>query len=203
MEILKVEENNKDFVLKKAREVLFSGGIICYPTETFYALGALYNKPDVIYKIYEVKKRPILKTMPLIAGSVEVIKENISNLSLFEEKLAQKYWPGPLTLLLKTDKKLSEYVISGRKVAVRVPGESFALDLARCVNIPITSTSANISGQNSISSISDLESSILENIDLVIDGGQTPGGLASTIYDGEEDVVVRQGVVNLENDRKS
>ena len=123
--------------------MLGQGGVIAFCTETYYALGAAYDSPEGIGRIFALKRRPHEKAMPLIVGGTEAIDMVCAEVSPEARALMKKHWPGPLTLILKARPSLPEAITSGSKVALRVPGESFGLRLARAFGRPITSTSAN------------------------------------------------------------
>jgi len=196
--LIKINDKNLSDVLKKAVEVLNNGGIVAYPTETFYGLGVKFDKEASLRKLYELKKRPEEKPMPLIIGNGTLLSMIAVSINEIAESLMDKFWPGPLTLLLKAKNDLSSYLTAGTgKVAVRIPGESFALHLAREAGFPITATSANTSGMPPAEDADTVIKYFGEGIDLVIDGGRTAGGLPSTIADVTEKKIkiVREGVI--------
>ncbi|WP_353687040.1 L-threonylcarbamoyladenylate synthase [Thermodesulfovibrio sp. 3462-1] len=194
MKLVRTEEINIEEVLK----ILDNNGIIIYPTETLYGIGAKYNSKRNLKKIFEIKKRPEEKSFPLIVNlkHLEMVAEFIPSVA---QKLIEKFWPGPLTLLLPAIKNLPEEITKDGKIAVRMPGESFALKLIQQSPFPITATSANISGFPPADSIETVIEYFKEApIDLIIDGGKLPG-IPSTIVDTtvEPPVVIRKGAVEL------
>lgn len=186
-------------VLHQAVGMLKNGGIIAYPTETFYGLGVKFDLEDSLKTLYDIKQRPEEKAMPLIIGNKELIPIVAKSVNKIAVSLMDRFWPGPLTLIFPAIESLSEYITAGtHKVAVRIPGESFALQLAKTAKFPITATSANPSG---LPPARDAETVIRyfgDKIDLVIDGGTTSGGLPSTIVDITENKIniLREGVIN-------
>ena len=197
--LVKITENNLKVVLQKAVEILKKGGIIAYPTETFYGLGAKYDNEDSLKKLYELKKRPEEKPMPLIIGTGEILPMIAASVNTSASALMDKFWPGPLTLLLNAKEGLSNYLTANTgKVAVRIPGESIALHLAKEAGFPITATSANISGMLPADSAKAVITYFEDKIDLIIDGGKTPGGLPSTIVDvtGGKIKILREGAIS-------
>jgi L-threonylcarbamoyladenylate synthase len=202
-----IKENNIDESISKAIDVLQKGGIIAYPTETFYGLGVKFNMPDSLKRLYELKKRPNEKAMPVIIGKREQLTEIVSGewlkcIPSSAESLIEEFWPGPLTLLLPAKEGLSGYLTADTgKIAVRVPGESFALCLAKRAGFPITATSANLSGMSPAENAGMVMKYFDESIDLLIDGGKTPGGLPSTIVDLSEGKIniVREGAISRED----
>ncbi|MBI5103165.1 MAG: threonylcarbamoyl-AMP synthase [Nitrospirae bacterium] len=191
--------------LDETSKTILSGGIACFPTETFYGLGARYDDPEALAKIYEIKGRPHHKGMPLIIGdmdSLSVIAGRVEDSLL---KLAGVFWPGPLTLLLPAREGLPDFITAGSgRVAVRVPGRSFALDLAKQIGVPITATSANISGMPPAESAGDAEKYFDAAPDLLVDGGKCAGGRPSTIIELIKGTIriVRQGAVSEEEIRR-
>lgn len=197
--IIKLTDENLGELINEAIAVLKNGGIIAYPTETFYGLGAKYDMDSALKRLYEIKKRPQEKAMPLIIGNREELFLITDSVNKSAVDLMDRFWPGPLTILFRARPGLSEYIVSENKVAVRIPGESFALRLAIAAEFPITSTSANISGTPPADSASMVFDYFGGEIDLIIDGGKTKGGLSSTIVDitGNIPKIIRHGSINI------
>ena len=195
---IKVSEINMAQVLLHTVETLANGDIVAYPTETFYGLGVKFDLEDSLKNLYEIKQRPKDKAMPLIIGNKELlplITASVNNIALL---LMDRFWPGPLTLILSAKENLSEYITAGtHKVAVRIPGESFALHLAKYANFPISATSANPSGIPPASDAETITRYFGDRIDLIIDGGPTSGELPSTIVDvtEREMKILREGMI--------
>jgi L-threonylcarbamoyladenylate synthase len=198
---IKVHETNMEEVLQHAVDILKKGGIVAYPTETFYGLGVKFDLENSLIKLYNVKQRPEDKAMMLIIGNKKLLPIVTAYISNVAVTLMERFWPGPLTIIFPAKENLSDYITAGtRKVAVRVPGESFALHLAKSTSFPITATSANPSG---IPPAQDAETVIKyfgDKIDLVVDGGSTSGGLPSTIVDVTENEIkiLREGAIKKE-----
>ncbi|MBI3378757.1 MAG: threonylcarbamoyl-AMP synthase [Nitrospirae bacterium] len=196
--LIKINDKNLRDVLKMAVEILNNGGIVAFPTETFYGLGVKFDKEASLRKLYDLKKRPEEKPMPLIIGSRAYLPMIAASVNEIAESLMDKFWPGPLTLLLKAKEGLSSYLTADTgRVAVRIPGESAALYLVREAGFPITATSANPSGMPPAEDADSVIRYFGGEIDMVIDGGRTPGGLPSTIADVTEKKIkiVREGVI--------
>jgi len=196
--ITKLTDKNLNDIIGKAMGMLNKGGIVAFPTETFYGLGVKFDIEASLKRLYELKKRPEIKPMPLIIGNMEMLSMVASSVNDTAYKLMEKFWPGPLTIILKAKKSLSKYLTAGTgKVAVRIPGESFALHLAREAGFPITATSANISGMLPAEDAETVKKYFGDRIDLIIDGGKTPGGLPSTIADitGNDVKILREGAI--------
>ncbi|MBA4372414.1 MAG: threonylcarbamoyl-AMP synthase [Thermodesulfovibrio sp.] len=200
--MMTIQSDNADFckILSEASRVLAAGGIACFPTETFYGLGVKYDHRPAHEKLFGLKQRPQDKPLPLIIGAIDMLDCLVARVSAVEELLMRSFWPGPLTLLLPARQDLPDFITSGRpgRVAVRIPGASVALELAKSLDYPITATSANISGMPAADNPGDVARYFGERVDLVIDGGKTPGGRSSTIVEvlGEHVRVIRQGVIS-------
>jgi L-threonylcarbamoyladenylate synthase len=198
MLIIKIHETNIEQVLYRTVDILKNGGIVVYPTETFYGLGVKFDMEDSLKKLYDIKQRPEEKAMPLIIGNkglLPVVAASINDMALL---LIDRFWPGPLTLIFLAKENLSEYITAGtHMIAVRVPGESFALHLAKTANFPITATSANPSGLPPAQDAETAKRYFGDKVDLIIDGGHISGGLPSTIVDvtGNKIKILREGVI--------
>jgi len=182
-----------------AIEVLGMGGIVAYPTETFYALGAMASSEDALAKLFALKGRGADKAASLIVSSACEAEKLAPDVSPLARKLMSAHWPGPITLVLKAAPGLSAYLIKDGTVALRVPGDSFALRLARAAGFPITATSANPSGKTPADNAQAIEDYFGQSVNLLIDGGKAPGGMPSTIVDATGDAprVIRQGALSI------
>ena len=196
--LIKVTNKNLSDILKMAVEILNNGGIVAFPTETFYGLGVKFDNEASLRKLYGLKKRTKEKPMPLIIGDRTLLSMIAVSVNEIAESLMGKFWPGPLTLLLEAKKGLSPYLTADTgRIAVRIPGESAAFYLVREAGFPITATSANPSGMPPAEDADAVIRYFGEKIDMVIDGGRTAGGLPSTIADVTEKKIkiVREGAI--------
>ena len=194
----KSELNNID--IEKAANIILAGGLVAFPTETVYGLGADATNDEAVLEIYKKKQRP--RFNPLIAhcANIEMVK-SLTRFSSLAEELAQ-FWPGPLTLVLpkKESTNLSNIVSAGLKtVAVRIPNHIIARSLIDKVNRPLAAPSANISGKLSPTSKKQVEKYFNSDI-LVLDGGECEAGLESTIIAIEENklILLRTGSLTKE-----
>ena len=197
--ILKV---NLEQALVQTVEALRNGRIVAYPTETFYGIGVKFDLEDSLKKLYDIKKRARDKAMPLIFGDKRLLPLVARSANQNTLLLMENFWPGPLTLILRSRKNISGYITAGTgKVAVRIPGKSFALCLAQKADFFITATSANPSGMIPAQDAEAVVRYFGDNIDIVIDGGPTPGGLPSTIMDvtGRKVRILREGAISRES----
>jgi len=167
----------------RAADVLRRGGVVAFPTDTFYGLAVDPRNEAAVSRVYEIKGRPAVSAMPLIASS----REQAGAAAVFDEageRLASAFWPGPLTIVLPATPAVAPLVLAGgRTVAIRVPDHEIARALAHELGFPITSTSANRSGQPPAAEGADLAHAGLDDIDLLLDAGPCRGGLPSTIVE--------------------
>lgn len=180
-----------------AAAVLRGGGIVAYPTETFYGLGALARDAGALARLAHAKGRPDGKPLPLIAADLGQVEE-VAAVDAAARALAARFWPGPLTLVLPAAPDLDPLVTAGSgTVAIRVPGSELARALAREAGGALVSTSANLAGEPPATTAGALAPALLAVLDHVLDGGATPGGLPSTIValDGGAPRLVRAGAV--------
>jgi len=178
-------------------KILKEGGIVAFPTDTVYGLGADAFKPKAVERIYEVKKRPRQLAFPLLIADMSqltAVAEPISGIAWF---LARHFWPGGLTLVLPKAASLPAYLASQSSIAVRVPDHPICLTLIRCLGNPIIGTSANISGRPATLTADEVKQQLGDKVDLIIDGGRCPGGSESTMMDvtNEVPVILRQGII--------
>jgi L-threonylcarbamoyladenylate synthase len=186
--------------VREAAEALRRGGIVAYPTETFYGLGALARDAAAVERLARVKGRPDGKPLPLVAADRAQVEE-VAVVGDGAARLADAFWPGPLTLVLPARPGLPEAIAAGTgTVGIRVPGGAIARALAAAAGGAIVATSANLAGEPPPASAGALDPALAARLDLVLDGGRTPGGLPSTVVAlaGDADVrVLREGAVPI------
>ena len=175
--------------------------VIAIPTETVYGLAGNALNPSVIKKIYEIKNRPL--TSPLIVHLHDTAQLNkyVKNIPAIAEKLAEHFWPGPLTLLLPKNDIIPDIVTAGLpNVAVRIPSHPLALQLLRKLSFPLAAPSANPFGYISPTSAEDVKRILLGKIDYILDGGICAKGIESTIvgFDGDTPIIYRVGAISSE-----
>ena len=184
MSVISLSKINAEHAVAEAVNILKAGGIIAYPTESYYALGAMALNENAVKKIFDLKNRPYGKPLPLIVDDVQTLLAAAKEIPDQAKDLMEKFWPGPLTMIFEARKEVP-LLITGesRKVAVRIPGESIALQIVKAIKTPVTATSANLSSQPPAINAEAVLSYFGDNIDLILDGGQAPGGKPSTILD--------------------
>ena len=193
MKILKTNQNEVDKkVIDEAVKVLADGGVILYPTDTVYGLGANIFNRKAVKKVYNIKKRSYLKPVSLLVSSKDAIPL-VSKASLNQLNFIDKYLPGPYTFILKKSKIVPRHLTSGSaNVGVRVPKSEIACSLAKI--FPITTTSANLSNKDTLDTPEEILKQLSCEVDLIIDVGPLKSGNPSTIIDltGEEPVFVKR-----------
>lgn len=181
-----------------ALEVLKKGGLIAFPTDTVYGLGAMAFDQHAIESIYIAKDRPLEKAIPLLISSLEDLLKVTDEISQMAQRLASRFWPGPLTLVVPKKRTLPQAVSATFTVGVRIPDHHVARAILHSAG-PMAVTSANISGEVSPVSAQEVYDQLNGRIPLIIDGGITPGGVPSSVVDctGKEPVILREGPVSL------
>jgi L-threonylcarbamoyladenylate synthase len=184
--------------IEKGVKILQKGGVIAFPTDTVYGLGADAFNPMAVNRIYEIKNRPKHRQLPLLIADVErltTLAEPIPEIAWF---LARRFWPGGLTLVLPKTDSLPAYLASEPNIAIRVPDHPACLALIQHLGNPIIGTSANISGQSAALTAEEVGQQLGGKIDFIINGGKCPGGKESTVVDAtcEMPVILRQGIIS-------
>jgi L-threonylcarbamoyladenylate synthase len=202
MRVIRISGSDNRAAAAEVAGAIKQGKIVAFPTETFYGLGVTFSDKNALTKLFGLKRRPKDKPMPLIIGDVSTLSVVASAPDEIALRIIERFWPGPLTILFAAKEALPD-LITGRtgKVAIRIPGRSFALDLAKAVGFPITATSANISGMPPAQGPDEVIRYFGDAIDIVVDGGRAPGEKPSTIIDVSEGSItlLRQGVVPYED----
>ena len=195
--IMKVNCNDEG--IRKSVEIIENGGVIIFPTDTVYGIGCNPYDANAVKKIYEIKSREKIKSLPVLASSIEIVKQ-ISIIDEFTEKIIKKYWPGPLTLILKLkDKNLKESLNLEDKIAVRIPNSVCTLKLLNKCNL-LVGTSANVSGDSSFTDPQECMKNV-KNYDVFVDGGTITSKGESTIIEIENEKihVIREGALKKED----
>ena len=190
-----------DMIASESLDILRRGGIIAYSTESYYALGVLATDEAAVKKLIEIKNRPPEKPLPVIVGDMDTLKSIVKKIPDQANELIQRHWPGPLTIIFEAQANVPELLTAGTgKVAVRIPGESAALYLAKELKLPVTATSANPSSMQPADSPEMVKNYFGDDLDLLIDAGMLPGGKPSTIVDATVIPlkVLRKGKVELD-----
>ena len=190
-----------DNTLKTIVQFVATGKTIAFPTETFYALGVSAYNEEAIKKVFMIKGRDYTNPLPIIVEGETMLKEVVSEIPAVATSLIREFWPGGLTLILRASKKIPPLLtVHTGTVAVRNSSHPIARMLVAGTGCPITATSANLSGQKSCSYANEVEKTIGNTVDLIVDGGQTEGLLPSTIIDltSTSPKIVREGIIGHE-----
>jgi len=187
--------------IDEAAKWIRAGYVVAIPTDTLYGLAADPFSAAAVARVFDVKGRAADRALPLIAADVAQIASRLGRLSEMATRLADRFWPGPLTLLMPAARQLAREV-SGETgtVGVRVPADAIARAVCAACGHPVTATSANLSGAPAAATADDVEDALGDRIEFMLDAGPTPGGAPSTIVDvtAGEPRLVRAGAIAWE-----
>lgn len=205
--------NNSEVAVEKARNVVLDGGIIIYPTDTLYGIGGNALNANTVERIRKIKRRDGRKPLSIIMTSFDMIRE-YCEVDKAQELILQTYLPGPFTFIVKMRKPIpagNSYPVTSSHelsmkfpfhqdgtVGIRMPHYQFTKLLSLKCNVPIISTSANLTGEKPPTEISELDKDVLSSVDLVIDGGKTEHGEGSTVVDLISNKVIRKGAGKID-----
>jgi L-threonylcarbamoyladenylate synthase len=187
--------------VEQATTILKQGGIVVCPTDTVYGVVAAINIEPAVERIYRIKGRPRSQALPILLADKSQMADVAKIVPLLAWRLADKFWPGALTMVLFKSESVSDIVTGGGKtVAVRMANHPMPTAIIRGLGVPIVGTSANLSGHPSALTAEEVRTQIGDQVDMIIDGGRCPGGTESTIVDlsGEEPRILRQGPISFE-----
>jgi L-threonylcarbamoyladenylate synthase len=188
-------------VINLAATVLRDGGLVVFPTETVYGIGALADSKFGAQEIFEVKVRPLDKPLPWLVESEDALDIYGIDVPDYAHTLARAHWPGPLTLIVKASDRVGrDFRAPDGTVALRSPDHEVVIELLQAAGGPIIATSANTSGNPAPGTFSDVEVRIVQAADLSLDGGETAHQQSSTVVDctGSSPVVIREGAIPAE-----
>lgn len=193
--------DNDDLSIEKAAQVLKSGGLVSFPTETVYGLGADAFNAKAVAGIFEAKERPFFDPLIVHLHDIHQLEDLAKSITPMADILIKNFWPGPLTIVTKKKSTVPDLVTSGLDtVALRIPSHPVALQLLKEVNLPIAAPSANPFGYLSPTTAKHVEEQLGDKVDMILDGGICTVGVESTIInvDGERGVILRPGGVSVE-----
>jgi L-threonylcarbamoyladenylate synthase len=185
-------------VLRRAADTVCSGGLIVYPTETVYGLGADALSNDAVRRVAAAKGRGGKKPILVIVHSRGAMEPLVKGISQAAESLMAAFWPGPVTLVFRAGKVLPEGITGGTgTVGIRIPSSVVCRRLVEMVGGPVTSTSANVSGRTVPGTVAEIEAALGPRVDLFLDGGALPPGPPSSVVDVSTDppVLLREGAL--------
>jgi len=203
-EILKLENTNLEFLLEYSTRLLLAGRVVSFPTDTYYALGADPLNLAAINEVFRLKRRSSGRPLPLLVASIDQAADLTDDPPRSFFRLAEKFWPGPLTIIVPASRQLPLKVTANTgKVGLRWPKNPLAVALIAAAGRPLTGTSANITENPPCNTADEVDKQLGENLPLIIDGGTAKGGLASTVVELTSDGgrIIRHGPVT-ESDLK-
>ncbi len=197
--IIKVDPS-RDFqnAINKASDILLAGGLVAYPTESFYGLAVDSTNENAIRRLFLLKQRSPGRPLLILIPSVEALDQYVAHIPPIAHQLIDKFWPGALTLVFEAGQKVSSLLTAGTdKIGIRLSPHPVATALAQAIGTPITGTSANISGKPACRNAGEVSASFKEWVDLILDGGETKGRVGSTVLDitVRPPKVLREGMV--------
>ena len=187
--------------IRRAIQVLKGGGLVAFPTDTVYGVGAHAFMPEAVAKLYTAKMRPRDRAIPILLAGAEDIALVAEEIPEVAWELMERFWPGGLTLVLPKKAAVPDMVTAGQpNVAVRVPDHPVPQALIEGLGAPLAATSANLSGHPSPITAEEVRAELGGRIELILDGGRCPGGIPSTVLDLTADppAILRQGAVAAE-----
>jgi len=188
--------------LKPGAQLLLEGGLVAFPTETVYGLGANALNPDAVARIFRAKGRPSDNPLIVHIADMEQVYELSGDIPVHARRAMEAFWPGPLTVVLHKKREVPDIVTAGLDtVAIRMPDHPVALELIRLAGVPVAAPSANTSGKPSPTTAGHVLEDMDGRIDMVVDGGACRVGLESTVLDltAEPPVILRPGGVTRED----
>ena len=196
-QVLRVQPDAPDpAVIREAADLIRAGLVVAYPTDTLYGLAVDPRNAAAVARLYELKGRAETSALTLIAADLAHVRA-VGEMTEEAERLAARWWPGPLTIVVRARGILAREILAGgRTVGIRIPDHAVAVALARDAGFPLTATSANRSGAAAAEDAGTV-ASVLPDVDAIVDAGPVRGGAPSTIVDASTTPVslLRQGVV--------
>ena len=189
-----------------AVQVLRNGGVVAIPTDTVYGLAAAFDDDDAVERIFRIKGRAPSLAIPLLLNSADAVEQYVAEVPESFWSLANAFWPGQLTIVMRKSDLVSERLTAGRNtVGLRVPDHRLPRHLSKSLGGAITGTSANLSGSPSLTTAKEVEEQLGSAVDLIVDGGATPGPISSTVVDlsGDRPTILREGRITLEDIRRA
>ena len=191
--------------LKEPAQIIKKGGIVIFPTETVYGIGTNGLDKNAIKKLYEVKQRPLNKPISLLVNNIEMVEKIAKNITEVEYKLMERFFPGPLTIILEKRDIVPDILTSNTNtIGIRMPSGEIAKKLIEFAGVPIATSSSNISGKPSGTNITDIKKDFEGKVDCFIDNGESELGIPSTVIRIIDNIphILRQGAISEEEIRK-
>lgn len=184
--------------ISRAVKVLLTGGVVAYPTESFYGLAVDATNEKAIKHLFFIKKRRTNRPVLILIPSIETLGQYVDHIPPIAQQLIEVFWPGGLTLVFLAGPKVSPLLASGTgKIGIRLSSHPVAMALTQAIGLPITGTSANISNEPACRNADEVLHSFKEGVGLILDGGETTGKIGSTVLDITQDppLILREGMI--------
>jgi L-threonylcarbamoyladenylate synthase len=198
--LMRVEDEGQPAAgIEKARAIILSGGVVAFPTESYYGLGVNATDVAAIRRLFSIKGRRPDQPILILISSPDILPQYVSHIPQVALKLIKMFWPGGLTLVFQAGRNIPSLLTAGSgKIGVRLSSHPVATTLVERTGVPLTGTSANISGRPPCTSAEDVRSSLGRGVDLILDGGKTRGGMGSTILDVTliPPRIIREGLIS-------
>ncbi|MFN0157939.1 MAG: L-threonylcarbamoyladenylate synthase [Bacteroidota bacterium] len=201
----RIVEATSDGALLQAAEAIRKGGTIVYPTDTLYGIGADALNPGAVRKVSLAKRRTEAKPILLLIPNLDVLNSLVRDIPASAQLLMKEFWPGPLTLVFNALPHVPEELTRGTgTVGVRLPANPLCIKLLELCGCPLTSSSANITGQPVHTTVGDIQGQLGDSIDLYLDAGMLQARVPSTVLDVSREAVtlVREGAISREQIQK-
>jgi L-threonylcarbamoyladenylate synthase len=196
--IVEIDPVHPEKAFSRCRDVIRAGGVVVYPTDTLYGLGADPKNPGAVRKLFSIKGRPAGQPILLLIKDPDEVRDWAAEITPAAERLMKKFWPGPLTLVFKARPDvIAELTGDTGTIGLRVPGNALMRQLLAALGAALTGTSANISSRQSPRSAQEAAEAIGGMVDLILDGGRAESGYPSTVVDvsAGEVKVIREGAI--------
>lgn len=201
-EVVKIgETESPQKGIKKAVSIIEEGGIVAFPTESFYGLGVDATNPSALERLFRVKKRDPALPILILIFSIDELSKYALSIPPEALELGRRFWPGGLTMVLQSSQAIPSLITAGTgKIGIRISSHPLAHALTRALNVPVTGTSANISGKPPCTRADQVVECLGEQLDLILDGGITEGTHPSTLLDVTSDppLLIREGIIKAE-----
>lgn len=186
--------------MKEIVQIIIDGGVVIMPTDTIYGIIADATNETAIKRVYDIKKRDINKPMLMLVNGVDMLDKYVNKINDVERKIMDKFWPGPLTIIFKK-KGISDLLTGGLDtIGVRYPNNELLIDIMNELNVPLLSTSVNISGEDPIYDVNFLDDEIKKSVDFIYDVGECKGEASSIVkVDDGNIMVLREGSIKTED----
>jgi len=186
-------------IIRRAGKIILNSGVVIFPAQCLYGVAADALNETAVQKVFHLKKRDLNNPLLVLIHDQSQLKELVQEIPSSAEILMDTFWPGNLTIVFKAKKSIPGLLTAGTsKIGIRIPAHPVARAVVEYVRIPVTGTSANLSGERSCSRTDQMHPSIIANADLVLDAGRLKGGTGSTIVDvtrHSEINIIREGAI--------